>query len=118
MKQNTTRAADSGAGLADVWPNTRPKNPLKVAAGKSRRPWSTEDRQRLREQCQQRKPWLVSTGPRTYLGKRKSAANGRRRLADPNSVRQLRLSLSDVGGMAAAMAELRRSLDGRRQNSS
>ena len=111
MKQNpTTQPADSGAGLVDGWQSLQSKNPLKVAAGKRRRPWSAEDRQRLREQCRQRKPWLRSTGPRSYLGKRKSAANGRRRLANPDSIRQLRASLSDVGGMVAAMADLRRTL--------
>jgi len=37
------------------------KNPVKVAAGKSRRPCDEAARQRLRQQCLPRKPWLKST---------------------------------------------------------
>jgi hypothetical protein len=90
----------------------RPKDPAKVAAGKRRRPWLDEDRQRLRGQCLARQPWQRSTGPTSHEGKRRSASNGHRHRADPNSLRQLKASVADVGGMVAAMADLRRSLTG------
>ena len=45
-------------------------------------------------------------------GKNRPAANGRRHVTNPDSIRQLRASLADVDGMVAAMAVLRRSLGG------
>src|SRR5438105_4670183 len=93
------------------------KNPRRVAAGRlngpKRRPWTPEELQRLSQQCLEQKPWLVSTGPRTEEGKQRSAVNGSLRQPDPNSLRQLRASLTDVGDMIAMMAQLRRSLGGR-----
>jgi hypothetical protein len=93
------------------------KNPRRVAAGRlngaKRRPWSNEDRQRLRTQCLERRPWERSTGPRTAEGKYRARANGYGRLPDPNSRRQVRESVNDVGGLIAQMRGLRQSLLGK-----
>jgi len=90
------------------------KNPRRVAAGRAngrkRRPWADEDRRRLREQCLKRQPWLWSTGPTSEQGKLRSADNGHCHRPDPNSLRQLRVSLADVRGMAARMDGICRSL--------
>jgi len=92
------------------------KNPRRVSAGLTnglkRRPWSEQDRQRLREQCLQRQPWLRSCGPRTQLGKYRSRANGFLHRLNPESVRQIQISLGDVDDMMVEMAELRRSILG------
>jgi hypothetical protein len=92
------------------------KNPRRVAAGiingSRRRPWDKQDRERLRQQCLNRKPWLKSTGPRTDEGKYRSRANGCGHLPNPKSLRQIWASLTDVNGMMAQMAELRRSIGG------
>jgi hypothetical protein len=79
------------------------KNPRRVEAGKingsKRRPWNDEDRQRLRAQCLERRPWERSTGPRTLEGKLRARVNGYHHIPDPNSRRQVRVSLNDVGGL-------------------
>ncbi len=90
------------------------KNPRRVNAGrlngKKRPPWSPEDRQRLRAQCLERRPWERSTGPRTQEGKYRARVNGYCHQPDPDSRRQVRAGVIDVYGMIAQMAELRRSL--------
>lgn len=83
-----------------------------MAAGRSRRPWSAEDRQRLRQQCLARQPWRRSTGPRTAEGKAHAAANGRRHRPVPGSLRQLQAEVAGVRELVASMAQLRRSLVG------
>jgi hypothetical protein len=54
------------------------------------------------------RPWLHSTGPKTAEGKARVAENGRGRQAGEPSVRELRRELAAVGGLAAALAALRR----------
>jgi len=92
------------------------KNPRRVLAGKingsKRRPWDEQDRQRLRQQCLDRKPWLQSTGPQSDEGKYRSRANGYCRRPNPGSLRQVRAGLFDVHDMMSQMAELRRSILG------
>ena len=92
------------------------KNPRRVAAGLNnglkRRPWNEQDRRRLREQCLSRRPWEQSTGPRTEEGKYRSRANGSLHRLNPESVRQIQMSLGDVDDIMVQMAEIRRSLMG------
>ena len=71
---------------------------------------SPETRQLLREAVLRNRPWERSTGPRTFLGKARSAANGRYRQRGAKSVRELRGEVADVQGMTAAMAALRAAL--------
>ncbi|MGD0462137.1 MAG: hypothetical protein ABSB74_06585 [Tepidisphaeraceae bacterium] len=80
--------------------------------GSKRRPWDEHDRQRLRQQCLDRKPWLRSTGPRSDEGKYRFKANGFCHRPDPDSPRQIRASLGDVNEMIAQMGALRREIFG------
>jgi len=110
------------ATLCDGWLGDRQssgllvkqKNPHRADArrinGAKRRPWNDEDRQRLRRQCLERKPWVKSTGPRTDEGKYRAKANGFYHHTDPNSVRQAKVSIFDVNDIMMEMAELRRSI--------
>ena len=104
MKQKTTTSAGDS--------RKTPKNPLKVAAGKRRRPWTAEQRERLRRQCLSRKPWLKSTGPRTDAGKRRTAENGRLVLPNPHSTRSLRREMAGVLAFAREIQALRQALSG------
>src|SRR5262245_3564617 len=90
------------------------KNPRRVAAGRinglKRRPWTVEDRQRLRIRALETKPWRFSTGPRTAEGKMRATANGRNQLPDPKSKRQAMAGIADVNEMIRMMAGLRSGL--------
>ena len=92
------------------------KSQARVAAGKingsRRRPWTTEDRERLRQRCLAQKPWLRSTGPRTNAGKERSALNGWSHASDPESRRSARASVLDIKLMVREMAALRGSICG------
>jgi hypothetical protein len=92
------------------------KSPARVAAGRingsGRRPWTAEDRERLRKQCLERTPWLRSTGPRTEAGKRQAALNGRCHVSDPHSRRSARAAVDDVRQLVKDIAEMRASLVG------
>jgi len=94
------------------------KNPRRVAAGRlngaKRRPWNDEDRQRLRVQCLERRPWTRSTGPRTEEGKYRARVNGYCHQPDPDSRRQIRAGLHDTYGLIAQMQNSRRSIFGQR----
>jgi hypothetical protein len=67
-----------------------------------------EGRSRLRQSALLNRPWLHSTGPKTAAGKRRVAENGKRRLGDEPSARELRRQLAALGNLATDMAALRR----------
>ena len=94
------------------------KNPKRVIAGRingpRRRPWSSEDRERQRENALRQRPWLYATGPRTPEGKQRSAANGPHQHRPPGSQRAVRASLADVRMLIAASQNLRLMLASRR----
>jgi len=80
----------SPAGAPADWP-AKPKSLRRQMAGainaRLRRPWGSIDRQRLRQQCLERKPWQSSTGPRTLAGKLAASANGGKRKSDAADMR-------------------------------
>jgi hypothetical protein len=89
-------------------------NPRRVAAGRANRllrgPLTEAGRQRLREAARRVRPWENATGPRTPVGKRRAAENGRTRQRGEKSVRQLRAELADVAALVRLSRELRRAL--------
>jgi hypothetical protein len=57
-------------------PNPKAPNYSPIAPIPKKKRWVSEDRKRqLREQIQRTKPWLKSTGPRSFLGKKISSQN-------------------------------------------
>ena len=46
--------------------------------GRSRKPLTDEQREKMRQQCLERQPWKHSTGPRTPEGKRVASLNSLR----------------------------------------
>lgn len=62
-------------------------NPKRVLAGRANGklagPITEVERERRRLAILTQKPWLLSTGPRTFTGKQKSAQNARRRDQQP-----------------------------------
>jgi hypothetical protein len=101
--------------LEAVW-DAKTKNLRRIVAGiangRKRRPWDEQDRQRLREQCLRRRPWLKSCSPRTQEGKHRSRANGYCHRPNPNSAREIRACVGDVNDFIGQMAELRREILG------
>ncbi len=94
----------------------KPKNLRRVVAGitndRKRQVWDEQDRQRLREQCLKRQPWLKSCGPLTQEGKHRSRANGYCHRPNPNSAREIRACVYDVNDFIGQMVELRREILG------
>jgi hypothetical protein len=90
---------------------TSSKNPKRVAAGRRngplRRQRFAEERQRARERCLHHRPWQKATGPRTAEGKATASANGRANKPNPESLRQIRLSVADANGLIDMMDSLR-----------
>jgi hypothetical protein len=64
-------------------------------------------RETLRLTAIANKPWTHATGPKTVIGKARSAANGKRRQKGPVSVRERRRRVADAVGMASSMKALR-----------
>jgi hypothetical protein len=71
---------------------------------------TAEGRQRLREAALAAKPWHFATGPKSLEGKRKSAANGRRRQKGEFSARQILATTAEINRMIRSLSELRHSL--------
>jgi hypothetical protein len=96
-------------------PNPPAPNPRRVAAGRlnrrKRKGLTPAGRERLRRAALANRPWRHATGPRTPEGKARVAANGRSRQRGERSAREVERQLAAVGGLAADMAALRRSLD-------
>lgn len=88
-------------------------NPKRVAAGRlnraKRKGLTDEGRERLRRAAHDRKPWLLSTGPRTLAGKAMAAANGKKRQLGLLSVREMKVDLRKLRGMLKDMADARSS---------
>lgn len=91
-------------------------NPKRVAAGRlnqaKRKGLTDEGRERLRRAAHANKPWLLSTGPRTFTGKATAAANGKKRQLGLLSVRELKTDLRKLRAMLSDMAEARSSIGG------
>ena len=72
-------------------------NPRRQAAGrnnrKKRKGLTEPGRQRLRESTIKHQPWKMSTGPKTVMGRRRSANNGRHSQKGEASIRQLKAEL-------------------------
>ena len=90
----------------------KPKDPKRVAAGRlHRKKWkgiTPEGLERLRQSALKHQPWRFSTGPKSELGKKKVAENGKKRQAGPVSVRKLRSQLADVRALMTQMQAVRR----------
>lgn len=74
------------------------KNPNRVAAGqRNRQKWTgftPAGLERLRSTARVNQPWRTSTGPKSSVGKARSAANGKGRQKGLWSVRQLRTEIA------------------------
>ena len=75
-------------------------NPKRVLAGRSNRmkrgPLSLETMHRMRDAINRKKPWQLSTGPRTPAGKAKVARNGKVRQIGPRSIREIRADICGI----------------------
>lgn len=87
-------------------------NPKRVLAGRSNRmkrgPLSLETMHRMRDAINRKKPWQLSTGPRTPAGKAKVARNGKVRQINPRSIREIR---ADISGIMCLIEANRKSWD-------
>jgi hypothetical protein len=91
------------------------KNPARVAAGRvnvlRRRTWNEKQREAARQRALKQQPWRHSTGPRTPIGKQRSASNqlaaAQRRLL----IRVLRGEATPNETALAALLLLRAQLD-------
>ena len=81
-------------------------NPKRVLAGRSNRmkrgPLSLETMHRMRDAINRKKPWQLSTGPRTPAGKAKVARNGKVRQMNPRSIREIRADICGIMCMIEA----------------
>ena len=81
-------------------------NPKRVLAGRVNRmkrgPLSLESMHRMRDAINRKKPWQLSTGPRTPAGKAKVARNGKVRQINPRSIREIRADISGIMCMIEA----------------
>ena len=75
-------------------------NPKRVLAGRSNRmkrgPLSLETMHRMRDAINRKKPWQLSTGPRTPAGKAIVARNGKVRQMNPRSIREIRADICGI----------------------
>ena len=96
-----------------------PADPKRVEVGRRNqlkwKGFTPEGLQRLRESALRRKPWQHSTGPRTAEGKRRAAANGKRRQTAVLSRAELRHELAEISQVIDNLAA-RRSLLGTSDN--
>ena len=87
-------------------------NPKRVLAGRSNRmkrgPLSLETMHRMRDAINRKKPWQLSTGPRTPAGKAIVARNGKVRQINPRSIREIR---ADISGIMCLIEANRKSWD-------
>jgi len=87
-------------------------NPKRVLAGRSNRmkrgPLSLESMHRMRDAINRKKPWQLSTGPRTPAGKAIVARNGKVRQLGPRSIREIR---ADISGIMCLIETNRKSWD-------
>ena len=81
-------------------------NPKRVLAGRSNRmkrgPLSLETMHRMRDAINRKKPWQLSTGPRTPAGKAIVARNGKVRQINGRSIREIRADISGIMCMIEA----------------
>ena len=81
-------------------------NPKRVLAGRSNRmkrgPLPLESIYRMRDAIDRKKPWQLSTGPRTPAGKAIAARNGRVRQINLRSIREIRADICGIMCMIEA----------------
>ena len=75
-------------------------NPKRVQAGRVNRmkrgPLPLESMHRMRDAINRKKPWQLSTGPRTPAGKAIVARNGKVRQINPRSIREIRADTCEI----------------------
>ena len=75
-------------------------NPKRVLAGRVNRmkrgPLPLESMHRMRDAINRKKPWQLSTGPRTPAGKAIVARNGKVRQINPRSIREIRADICEI----------------------
>ena len=75
-------------------------NPKRVLAGRINRmkrgPLPLESMHRMRDAINRKKPWQLSTGPRTPAGKAIVARNGKVRQMNPRSIREIRADICGI----------------------
>jgi hypothetical protein len=75
-------------------------NPKRVLAGRVNRmkrgPLPLESMHRMRDAINRKKPWQLSTGPRTPAGKAIVARNGKVRQRNSRSIREIRADISGI----------------------
>ena len=81
-------------------------NPKRVQAGRINRmkrgPLSLESMNRMRDAINRKKPWQLSTGPRTPAGKAIVARNGKVRQINPRSIREIRADICQIMSLIEA----------------
>jgi hypothetical protein len=113
-------AAHGGPGSREAQPRaalpSAAPNPRRVAAGKvnrSRRgPLSAAGLERLRAAALRDRPWRHATGPKTAAGKARVTENGKKRQIGPQSVRELRAELAEIGAWLRDLGAFRDQLTG------
>ena len=75
-------------------------NPKRVQAGRVNRmkrgPLPLESMHRMRDAINRKKPWQLSTGPRTPAGKAIVARNGKVRQMNSRSIREIRADICGI----------------------
>ena len=75
-------------------------NPKRVLAGRINRmkrgPLPLESMNRMRDAINRKKPWQLSTGPRTPAGKAIVARNGKARQINSRSIREIRADICEI----------------------
>ena len=81
-------------------------NPKRVLAGRVNRmkrgPLPLESMHRMRDSINRKKPWQLSTGPRTPAGKAIVARNGKVRQMNSRSIREIRADICGIMCMIEA----------------
>ena len=81
-------------------------NPKRVQAGRINRmkrgALSLETMHRMRDAINRKKPWQLSTGPRTPAGKAIVARNGKVRQINSRSIREIRADICEIMCMIEA----------------
>ena len=76
------------------------RNQKRVLAGRINRmkrgPLPLESMHRMRDAINIKKPWQLSTGPRTPAGKAIVARNGKKRQIGPRSIREIRADICGI----------------------